>query len=219
MENKNHHSVSQLDVLRSYYYDNNDDNDDDDDDSSRLKKKRKCLFLWELMSWKGGKWPIRESCANGISWLVSSERDYHMRHIFTHCVHTHTQTQTHTLYLCQPDILLLNGVLQTVAEGSGQQQVCRLADHIIYLRRAVDGHTHTHTHRHTHRHKQKRKTENQWLCRSDLFHFSPRSAASERQYKQFKWNFSVCQSLHLENSLHASQFKWVHYHVMSCQDH
>lgn len=39
----------------------------------------------------------------------------------------------HTQYLCQSHILLLNGILQTVAEGSGQQQICRFADHIVYL--------------------------------------------------------------------------------------
>lgn len=42
-------------------------------------------------------------------------------------------THTHTHYLCQSDILLLNGVLQTVAKSSGQQQICRLADHIVHL--------------------------------------------------------------------------------------
>lgn len=41
-------------------------------------------------------------------------------------------------YLCQPDILLLYGVLQAVAEGSGQQQICGLADHIVHLRGAAE---------------------------------------------------------------------------------
>lgn len=42
-------------------------------------------------------------------------------------------------YLCQPDVLLLYGVLQAVAEGSGQQQICGLADHVVHLRGAAEG--------------------------------------------------------------------------------
>lgn len=36
-------------------------------------------------------------------------------------------------YLCQAHILLLNGVVQTVAERPGQQQVGGLSDHVVDL--------------------------------------------------------------------------------------
>ena len=128
--------------------------------------------------------------------------------IFLHIAYTHTQTQTHTLYLCQPDILLLNGVLQTVAEGSGQQQVCRLADHIIYLRRAVDGHTHTHTHTHTDTHTDINKRERQRIsdCAEAIYSTSrrdlPRLNASTNSLSEISpsANLSIWKILYMPAS-------------------
>ena len=76
-------------------------------------------------------------------------------------------------YLRQPDVLLLNGVLQTVAEGSGQQQICRLADHVVHLRGAED----TQTHRGGQR-------ISGW---AQVISSSSRCCVSSRQYKHFKW--------------------------------
>lgn len=53
------------------------------------------------------------------------------------------------LYLCQAHILLLDGVLKAVTEGSGQQQICRLADHVVDLGGTEDKETHELTESHT----------------------------------------------------------------------
>lgn len=87
----------------------------------------------------------------------------------------------HTQYLCQSHILLLNGILQTVAEGSGQQQICRFADHIVYL----CGTEHTEK-------KQRQIAENQWRKRCDFPRFSKRVAASKAGIKWISLFEDLC---------------------------
>lgn len=152
---------------------------------------------------KGWVWPFwamesHWSCANNIG--LFPPRDYYT--FFKNTLRTDARTQ----YLCQPDILLLNGVLQTVAEGSGQQQICGLADHIVYLRGTEDIHTHTHTQRQQQRISDCAKTISSIL---EILHLK----ASTNSLSEFL----SLQISPFGKSLNVSQFKWAHYHVIGCQ--
>lgn len=116
----------------------------------RLKRGNICFYecCW-TGNWKFWVTKPHVSCTKYISCFPP-------RQIMTSIeafIFPYTTTHTHTQYLCQPHVLLLNGILQTVAQGSGQQQICRLADHVIHLSRTVHTRTYqtTYTHARTHR--------------------------------------------------------------------
>lgn len=76
-------------------------------------------------------------------------------------------------YLSQPHVLLLDGVLQTVAERPGQQQVGGLPDHVVDLRGAEN-------------------TNRAWVCVKSITLFLTDRRWGWSQEQQFK--FSVCRS-------------------------